>query len=570
MKYCSPILRLIASLLVALNSTVTWSQEPPVPPPPVSAPDTSEAANPVEPPPGDEPESNERPSVRFDVRFGPDHDNNVQIGVSVHVKKDETVPNVVVIQASAKVDGTVEDDVVVIGGEAVINGHVRGDVVNVGSGIVLGPDAHIDGSAIGVLGGVQMGANSAVDGDVVGILGGVRKAPGAHVGGTTKNIALGDWTGMDGFSLPTWLKNTFSELLVKLRLLSLRVGWVWIVAGLFLVLYALLTVGAPGAVNSVVATLSERPVTTFLMGLLVLPLAALCSLILVATGVGVLVVPFLWAAVFFAGLIGKAGLLQFIGAALSRGAKHDVSPLVALLIGAVLVSLLYWIPYLGLLFWMTFALWALGAAVLALFGRYRKEAPAGVSAVPAAPVPFSPSSGIVPQSGGGGLALPLTPEPAGVELKAVVPESGTPIPPVSPAPIPAATPEVPDVLLLPRVGFRDRFLATVIDWVLLGMVLSWLHFHRLNYILALAYFVGFWVWRHTTIGGLLLRLRVARLDGRPVDVATALVRSLGALFGGLALGLGYFWSGWDPEKQGWHDKIAGTVIVKVPKTQPLV
>jgi uncharacterized RDD family membrane protein YckC len=35
-------------------------------------------------------------------------------------------------------------------------------------------------------------------------------------------------------------------------------------------------------------------------------------------------------------------------------------------------------------------------------------------------------------------------------------------------------------------------------------------------------------------------------------------------------GLGFFWIAFDHERQAWHDKIAGTVVVRVPKTVPLV
>jgi uncharacterized RDD family membrane protein YckC len=79
-----------------------------------------------------------------------------------------------------------------------------------------------------------------------------------------------------------------------------------------------------------------------------------------------------------------------------------------------------------------------------------------------------------------------------------------------------------------------------------------------------------WAWRGTTIGGIVVGIKVVRLDGRKMDFATALVRSLGAVFSTIVIGLGYFWAGWDPDKQGWHDKIAGTVVVRVPQAQALV
>ena len=45
-----------------------------------------------------------------------------------------------------------------------------------------------------------------------------------------------------------------------------------------------------------------------------------------------------------------------------------------------------------------------------------------------------------------------------------------------------------------------------------------------------AYFVGFYAWKGTTLGGIVLGLKVVRLDGRKMDFACALVRTLGAMF----------------------------------------
>lgn len=37
---------------------------------------------------------------------------------------------------------------------------------------------------------------------------------------------------------------------------------------------------------------------------------------------------------------------------------------------------------------------------------------------------------------------------------------------------------------------------------------------------------------------------------------------IGKFVSGLVLGLGYFWAIWDKDNQAWHDKIAGTVVVR--------
>jgi uncharacterized RDD family membrane protein YckC len=38
----------------------------------------------------------------------------------------------------------------------------------------------------------------------------------------------------------------------------------------------------------------------------------------------------------------------------------------------------------------------------------------------------------------------------------------------------------------------------------------------------------------------------------------------------MVLFVGFLWIIWDAEKQAWHDKIAGTVVVRLPKAAPLV
>jgi uncharacterized RDD family membrane protein YckC len=63
---------------------------------------------------------------------------------------------------------------------------------------------------------------------------------------------------------------------------------------------------------------------------------------------------------------------------------------------------------------------------------------------------------------------------------------------------------------------------------------------------------------------------VVRTDGQTVSFVVALVRALAGVFSALMLFLGFFWIGWDSEKQGWHDKIAGTVVVRLPHAPSLV
>jgi uncharacterized RDD family membrane protein YckC len=79
-----------------------------------------------------------------------------------------------------------------------------------------------------------------------------------------------------------------------------------------------------------------------------------------------------------------------------------------------------------------------------------------------------------------------------------------------------------------------------------------------------------WKLKGTTIGGVLCGLQVVRLDGRPVDWGTSIVRALSCFLSLVVLGLGFIWIAIDRDRQAWHDKIAGTVVVRPPKGVSLI
>ncbi len=113
--------------------------------------------------------------------------------------------------------------------------------------------------------------------------------------------------------------------------------------------------------------------------------------------------------------------------------------------------------------------------------------------------------------------------------------------------------------------------ALLIDMLLIGFLMGLLHHSfRSELVLLAAYGAIMWKLRGSTIGGLVLDLKVVRLDGRDMDWPTAVVRALGCFLSLAVAGLGFFWIAFDAEAQAWHDKIAGTVVVRVAKGTPLV
>jgi uncharacterized RDD family membrane protein YckC len=62
---------------------------------------------------------------------------------------------------------------------------------------------------------------------------------------------------------------------------------------------------------------------------------------------------------------------------------------------------------------------------------------------------------------------------------------------------------------------------------------------------------------------MLLSLRVVDAKtGGSLSVGQSIARYLGYFVAGIPFGLGILWVGFDSKKQGWHDKIAGTVVVR--------
>ncbi len=113
--------------------------------------------------------------------------------------------------------------------------------------------------------------------------------------------------------------------------------------------------------------------------------------------------------------------------------------------------------------------------------------------------------------------------------------------------------------------------ALLLDVLVVGFVMGALHHaYHLELLVLGVYGAVMWKLRGSTIGGIVFDLRVVRLDGREIDWETAIVRALGCFLSLTVAGLGFIWIAFDHNNQAWHDKIAGTVVVRVAKGTPLV
>jgi uncharacterized RDD family membrane protein YckC len=135
---------------------------------------------------------------------------------------------------------------------------------------------------------------------------------------------------------------------------------------------------------------------------------------------------------------------------------------------------------------------------------------------------------------------------------------------------------------LEYAGFWIRLGATLIDVVLLMLVTApllvwiygWGYYDNGHWIAGPADFLIswvapaiatmlFWRYREATPGKMLLSLRIVDAEtGEAPSVSQAVGRYFAYLVSMVVLCLGFVWIGVDPRKQGWHDKLAGTVVVR--------
>ncbi len=146
------------------------------------------------------------------------------------------------------------------------------------------------------------------------------------------------------------------------------------------------------------------------------------------------------------------------------------------------------------------------------------------------------------------------------------------------------------------VGFGPRLWASVIDSVLVLLVFAPLYrliagpsppvsiesidltsfrlFDNptdfvINGVLPAIAIVVFWIYRQATPGKMAIRASIvdAATGGHPTTAQLA-IRYVGYYVSLLPLGLGFLWIVFDPRKQGWHDKLAKTVVVRPRERGP--
>ena len=479
------------------------------------------------------------PTVKAFIRndFEDDQNNRVSISGATYVGPKETVEgNAVAIMGPVTVDGTVNGNSVSILGSHTINGTVHGN-------------------AVVVVGIMRLGPNAKVDGNVVAVAGRVIKEPGAIVGGNTVQQATGVDIGENSEASSWWHHGL---RLGRPLAFGPHLHFLWLFNFCLIALYAVLALPALAQGDGLAF---GGPGITFLTGFLVVLGLPVLFILLCVTIVGIpvalVVLPL---GVLASVVFGKAAVYAFVGQAIGGKQMH---PSLAVLLGSVVALVLYLIPFLGLALWMLVAFVGFSCALTALFTSSKPpQAPVPPSAAPPAAVPPM----VVPLA-----AVPLA-APAPGSASALAPQEASmaaPQPPAAEAvpPVVAASAAKVSEAALPKAGFWLRMVALLIDVVLIGIFTRMTGFFLP--VLAI-YGAVLWKLRGSTIGGIIFSLKVVRVDGQQMEWVTVVVRALACFLSMFCIGLGFIWIGVDAEKQGWHDKIAGTVVVRLPKGISLV
>ena len=134
-----------------------------------------------------------------------------------------------------------------------------------------------------------------------------------------------------------------------------------------------------------------------------------------------------------------------------------------------------------------------------------------------------------------------------------------------------------------RVGAAliDSILVFLVIVPLLAAIYGWNYFLRadagfsdpldilINWLLPAFAVTVFWLKAQATPGKMAVSCRVVDAKtGNTISIGQALIRYLGYFVSTIPLGLGLIWVGIDARKQGWHDKMAGTVVVRSNKRGP--
>lgn len=267
---------------------------------------------------------------------------NISVKEEVYLAKDEVQDNIIAFGGDIIIEGRVKENVVALGGTIVLSGEVGDTVLGIGSTITLRPTAVIRGDLVS-LGGV------------------LNKEPGCLIQGDTvyfKSSELLSRIFRGGiFSFP------FVPLLLIFKVMTM---FVWLLLAVVVVaLFPRQLAFASGQIRSSFWPTLGVGALTLVVFITLLVFSALLSILLI----GIPFLLFLIAVGLVIKIFGQVVLFYFFGESIGRAfGSRTLSPLLVVVIGLVVVSLITLVPFLGFLFSFCLSLIAWGAVIRTKFG----------------------------------------------------------------------------------------------------------------------------------------------------------------------------------------------------------
>jgi hypothetical protein len=279
----------------------------------------------------------------------------------VVVRADQVARDIVALRGSVKVEPGAQ---------------VRDAVAVLGS-VVLEPGSHAR-EAVAVGGDVKLGAGAEVDHDVVSVGGSISRDPGAEIGGEEVSVgvpALSSLATLLGSRMLFGREHT--PVFTAAQVLAKFV--VYFALGLLVL--ALF----PRRIEVVATSFTTHPWKAIFTGLLGLVALPLMMVLLVATVIGIPLVPVAALLVVAAGVLGFTALAFYVGRSLPLRIERGTSVL-QLAIGTAIVVLVTSIPLLGWMAWIAAVLLTFGAVLRSRFGN-QPGAPLPTTIAPPPPPP---------------------------------------------------------------------------------------------------------------------------------------------------------------------------------------
>jgi len=257
------------------------------------------------------------------------------------VAKDKVQDNVISFGGKVLIEGEVKESVITFGGEVIISGEVGDVVIGFGSNITLKSSA-------------------VVRGDVISLGGTFNKEPGCIIEGDTiyfktpEDITKFFFKGFMGPFIP---------LLLIIKLISV---FIWFILALLMVAFF------PRQISFASSQIRKSFWPVFGTGLLsgiiytgIVIFSAFLSLVLIG-------IPILLSLIIIGLIIkifGRVVIFYFFGESLASAfGKGKISPFLAVILGLILVSLISFIPVLGVLFTFCLSIIGWGAVIRTKFG----------------------------------------------------------------------------------------------------------------------------------------------------------------------------------------------------------